>query len=80
MERFNTGDLVQLKSGGPAMTVSIVFEENSDSHQIRYKYIANKTKYPEAEYMYACSWFIKDKIGNDVLSEALFPDYSLKKI
>lgn len=44
MEIFNTGDLVQLKSGGPAMTVSIVFEENSDSHQIRYNYIANKTR------------------------------------
>lgn len=79
MERYSVGDLVQLKSGGPVMTVSIVFEENSESHQIRFNYIANKTKYPEAEYMYACSWFIKDKKGNDVLTEALFPDYLLNK-
>ena len=41
-----------------------------------YKY---KVKYPEAEYMYACSWFIKDNKGNDELKEAMFPDYLLNK-
>ena len=46
MERYNVGDLVQLKSGGPVMTVSIVFEENSDSDRIRFNYFANKMKYP----------------------------------
>ena len=51
MERFNVGDLVQLKSGGPVMTISIVFEENSDSDRIRFNYFANKMKYPEAENM-----------------------------
>lgn len=79
MERFNTGDLVQLKSEGPVMTVSIVLEENSDSPQISFNYIGNKSKYPEAEYLYVCTWFIKDKKGNDVLTEALFPDYLLNK-
>lgn len=79
MERNNAGDLVQLKSGGPVMTVSIVFEEDSDSMQIRFNYKANKMKYPEAEYIYVCSWFIKDNHGNDQLKEALFPDYLLKK-
>ena len=79
MERYNVGDLVQLKSGGPVMTVSIVLEENTDSNQIKFNYIANKMKYPEAEYMYSCSWFIKDNRGNDELKEALFPDYLLNK-
>lgn len=79
MERYNVGDLVQLKSGGPVMTVSIVLEENSDSDRIRFNYFANKMKYPEAENMYACSWFIKDNKGNDELKEAMFPDYLLNK-
>ena len=43
-------------------------------------YIANKMKYPEAQNMYACSWFIKDNKGNDELKEAMFPDYLLNKV
>lgn len=80
MDRLNVGDLVQLKAGGPIMTIASVMEENSPSPALKFNFFANKAKYPEATYLYVCTWFIKDEAGNDVCKEHLFPDHVLSKV
>ena len=66
MAKFKVGDVVQLKSGGPDMTVMAVYESGV-------QYMACSNKYGDSEAFYNCAWFLDNKH-----SEIVYPEDTLK--
>jgi len=64
-EKFKVGDVVELNSGGPEMSVTKVIDANSDDIQ----YMIDKK-----ELVYT-TWFIEREC-----KEAVFPPETLRKI
>lgn len=72
MAKFNVGDVVQLNSGGPDMTVAAVYELESSNKELAQLYASNHTKYGDCAAFYMCQWF-----NNQDVKERVFPEEML---
>lgn len=70
MSKFNIGDIVCLKSGGPNMTVEALYTSNMKS-QFALAYGVLRQKYPESEVFYACKWFSGNKLESGTFPEEI---------
>lgn len=64
--KFNPGDIVQLKSGGPKMTIN------------KWVPVEGLGPFKKSDEGYMVNWFIKDDNGNDVLKVANFSEEQLE--
>lgn len=72
MANFKLGDVVQLKSGGPLMTITLVAEEHSTNQTEMWAYEAYKNKFGLSSAYYGCVWFVGNK-----KEEGAFPEETL---
>ena len=70
MSKFNTGDIVCLKSGGPNMTVETVYNSEMKG-QFAFAYELLRQKYPDSEVFYACKWFSGNKLESSTFPEEI---------
>lgn len=75
MGKFNNGDIVQLQSGGMAMTVATVLSLDETVENRKEAFNAYKEMYPEDDAFYLCTWFNE----NNELKRDIFPESVLKK-
>ncbi|MBQ0074132.1 MAG: DUF2158 domain-containing protein [Prevotella sp.] len=73
MAQFNKGDIVNLKSGSPDMTVISIITNSSDDANIEMAYEAYKTKFGESDAFYVCKWF-----SNGSFKEEVFPEEAIE--
>ncbi len=72
MAKYNVGDTVVLNSGGPAMTIVSVFEEDSDNPIGGITYEAYTQKFGKSPAFYGCNWFV-----GTTLKDGAFPEDAL---
>ena len=73
MAKFKKGDVVRLKSGGPAMTVVLVCSEDSQTSDEKNGYNAYQNKFGNSNAYYATNWF-----GGIKKEEDVFPEEALE--
>lgn len=62
--KFQVGDVVQLKSGGPAMTVSFVGEK--------------KFAHGQVVPIVACTWFEREKVNSETFKPEMLKNIDQK--
>ncbi|MBO6252265.1 MAG: DUF2158 domain-containing protein [Bacteroidaceae bacterium] len=70
MAKYNVGDTVFLNSGGPAMTIVSVVEEDSDNPIVGIAYEAYTQKFGKSPAFYGCNWFVGTTKKEDAFPEA----------
>ena len=75
MPKFNKGDVVRLKSGGPNMVITTILYEEAETQQLRFNYTVQKSHFGDSPALYLCAWF--DGVEN---KEHLYPEESLESI
>lgn len=73
MAKFKMGDVVRLKSGGPAMTVVLVCSEDAQTNVEKFGYITYQNKFGKSNAYYGTNWF--DGIKKE---EGAFPEEALE--
>jgi len=64
--KFKSGDIVQLKSGGPSMTVDCIISNDSSWAELAGKPIPKGND----QFQYHCKWFYRDKMNTETFSES----------
>lgn len=72
MARFKVGDQVELKSGGPCMTVTAVITEDNENVFVNNAYTVYENTYGKSAAFCKCTWFYNCKI-----EEKVFPEETL---
>ncbi len=69
MAKFNLGDQVELKSGGPCMTVAAIIVEDNNNTVMNNSYTVYVNTYGKSDVFYKCRWFYNNKLEEGVFSE-----------
>ncbi len=69
MAKFKMGDVVNLRSGGPDMTIVLVCTADSQTQVEKLGYEAYQRKFGKSEAYYGTNWFEGNKKFEDAFPE-----------